>query len=77
MKKNDTYPEMIPKIRWLPKTCAYRRVACGEDLEWWHPLVSGDPETVHTAGISVREMAISEEFIHPEDLEFFVLDRRL
>lgn len=51
---------------WLPPTCAYRLVASGRDLYWWHPLVSGDPATVHAAGISVRNRVISDEFV-PED----------
>jgi uncharacterized cysteine cluster protein YcgN (CxxCxxCC family) len=52
--------ETVQEMDWLPETCAYRLVAAGKDLAWWHPLVSGDPETVHQAGISVRGRVISE-----------------
>ncbi len=45
---------------WLPDSCAYRRLARAQPLPEWHPLITGDPETVHAARISVRGYAISE-----------------
>jgi len=47
-------PKNVPKLDWLPETCAYRLVSEGKDLFWWHPLISGDPETTHTSLASVR-----------------------
>ena len=66
-------PRGVPRIVWLPPTCAYRLVARGRDLYWWHPLVSGDPETVHAAGISVRGKTESEAEVTVDDFEDYIV----
>ncbi len=64
----DLTAEAVRTLAWLPAICAYRLIAEGEDLAWWHPLVSGDPETVHEAGISVRGRVVAEvSGVDPED----------
>jgi uncharacterized cysteine cluster protein YcgN (CxxCxxCC family) len=61
------------QFNWLPASCAYRRLAEGKDLEWWHPLLSGDPETVFAAGISVRGRTVRENDVPPEQLEDHII----
>ena len=67
-------PDLVRQLRWMPKTCAYRLIAEGKDLEWWHPLVSGDPNTVHEAGISVRYRTQSEKDVDMDNLEDYIVD---
>ncbi len=73
----DLTPENVGTIPWLPATCAYRLLAEGKRLEPWHPLVSGDPASVHEAGISVKgKISVSEDDLgDPEDYFAHMLDR--
>ena len=61
-------PKNVPELGWLPESCAYRRLDEGKGLSWWHPLVSGTPDTVRQAGISVENEAYTEEGISIEEL---------
>jgi uncharacterized cysteine cluster protein YcgN (CxxCxxCC family) len=61
-------PYNIEGLEWMPPSCAYRRLHEGKPLPLWHPLMTGDPESVHEAGVSVRGQTFSEDLLaDPED----------
>ena len=69
-------PGNIEALEWMPPSCAYRRLHEGKDLPHWHPLITGDPDSVHRAGISVRGQTISEAVLADEEdaLDFAAWD---
>ncbi len=67
-------PDAMADLDWLPATCAYRLRAAGQPLREWHPLVSGDPASVHRAGLSIRGRAISDEYVHPDGYDEHIVN---
>ncbi len=59
---------------WMPKTCAYRLLWQGKPLADWHPLVSGDPETVHSSGVSMRGKTVNELTVDDDDWEDHIIE---
>lgn len=67
-------PQSLKTITWLPPSCAYVLLSEGKDLYWWHPLVSGDPQSVHAAGVSVRgRVRASETTVSDDELEDYIV----
>lgn len=68
-------PANIAALDYLPESCAYRLRRAGLPLPSWHPLLSGDPESVHRAGVSVRSYALPLAAVpDPDDLEDYIID---
>lgn len=62
-------PENAKALHWMPETCAYRRLARGEALPDWHPLVTGDRDSVARAGAAVPPDLVPEDEIDDDLLE--------
>jgi uncharacterized cysteine cluster protein YcgN (CxxCxxCC family) len=68
-------PYNIEDLQWMPLSCAYRRLHEGKPLPLWHPLITGDPDSVHRAGVSVRGQTVSEAVLaDPEDALDYVAE---
>lgn len=80
--RHDYVPECIvltPKtirknLYWLPQTCAYRLRYENRPLPDWHHLVSGDPEAVHRAGVSVKGLTLSEIEVGDDEWEDHIIE---
>ena len=53
----------LPDFGWLPNTCSYRLLYEGKPLPEWHPLISGDPDSVKKAGILIQDGVHEEDII--------------
>lgn len=47
-------PRNVGKCNWLPETCAYRRLFYKQPLPEWHPLVSGNADSVTAADVRIK-----------------------
>ena len=68
-------PEDVRAIKWMPDTCAYRLLAEGKDLPEWHPLVSGNQESVISAKVSVYGKVVHEHHVPEDEWEHYVTEK--
>lgn len=66
-------PDQASEFHWLPDSCAYRVLAEGRKLAEWHPLISGDPNSVHEAGVSIKGKGVADNQVAEEDWEDHII----
>ena len=67
-------PQDVVEFHWLPPTCSYRLINEGKDLPSWHPLVTGQADSVikaHASVLSVYE--VTDKEIEADQLIDYVL----
>lgn len=58
-------------LQWLPDSCAYRLLHDGYDLPDWHPLITGNPDSVHQAGFSIKDKGMISEEEVPDPADWY------
>lgn len=70
-------PKTLPKIAyWMPRSCAYRLLHEGQPIPDWHPLNTGDPDSTHRTGNSVRGLTIPEFEVHEDDWDDYIMEEK-
>ena len=64
--------QRLDEFEWLPQSCAYRLRLNSQPLPEWHPLKSGDADSVHEAGVSVRGKSV--DFKQAGPIEHHIVD---
>lgn len=64
-------------LYWMPETCAYRLVYEGRPLYPWHPLITGETATVHSAGVSMQNATVPEFDVPQDDWEDYIIEEPL
>ncbi len=65
---------MDKNLYWMPETCAYKLLWTGKPLPHWHPLLTGDPESPHRAGVTMRGQTLSEYDVADDDWEDYIIE---
>jgi hypothetical protein len=64
-------------LYWMPVTCAYKLLRQGKPLYDWHPLISGDEQSVHDARVSMQSRTLPEFEIPEDDWEDHIIEEPL
>ena len=83
--RRDYVPECISltaknidrHVYWMPQTCAYRLLWQGKPLPDWHPLITGDSDSVHKAKVSMRGRTLNEMTVDEDDWEDHIIEEPL
>jgi uncharacterized protein len=66
--------QRVTELNWIPRTCAYRRLAEGKPLAAWHPLMCGSRKRMQKSGIAVNHSTLSEEVVDMDHLEDYIVE---
>ncbi|WHZ35932.1 MULTISPECIES: YcgN family cysteine cluster protein [unclassified Sagittula] len=61
-------------LYWMPETCAYKLLNNGNPLPDWHPLLTGSPDSVHKAGVSMQGATVPEFEVGEDDWEDHIIE---